>query len=85
MLFIVSQVIFFFKNYDFYFLALIITLTLIGHIIGADLVEYNPEQDINNLTGSVAAKLTKELASKLMERPLKLLQEVPSKQGPGLK
>jgi len=32
-------------------------------IIGADLVEYNPDRDINMMTCSVAAKLVKELAA----------------------
>lgn len=32
-------------------------------IVGADIVEYNPERDINGMTGVVAAKLVKELAS----------------------
>lgn len=32
-------------------------------IIGADLVEYNPDRDINTVTCSVAAKLIKELAA----------------------
>jgi len=32
-------------------------------IIGADLVEYNPDRDINTMTCSVAAKLVKELAA----------------------
>jgi len=32
-------------------------------IVGADLVEYNPDQDINMMTCSVAAKLVKELAA----------------------
>lgn len=32
-------------------------------IVGADLVEYNPDQDINSMTCSVAAKLVKELSA----------------------
>lgn len=32
-------------------------------IVGADLVEYNPDRDINGMTAVVAAKLVKELAS----------------------
>ncbi|WP_294122606.1 agmatinase family protein [Sphingomonas sp.] len=32
-------------------------------IVGADLVEYNPERDINGMTAVVAAKLVKELAA----------------------
>src|SRR6188508_1954740 len=33
-----------------------------GPIVGADIVEYNPAQDIGGLTAQVAAKLVKELA-----------------------
>ena len=32
-------------------------------IVGADLVEYNPDRDINGMTAVVAAKLVKELAA----------------------
>ena len=35
-------------------------------IIGADIVEYNPQRDINDMTAMVAAKLLKELASKML-------------------
>jgi arginase family enzyme len=34
-------------------------------IVGADIVEYNPKQDINNMTAYVAAKLFKELLVKM--------------------
>jgi agmatinase len=34
-----------------------------GPIVGADLVEYNPDRDINGVTAVVAAKLVKELAA----------------------
>ena len=34
-----------------------------GPIVGADVVEYNPERDINGMTAVVAAKLVKELAA----------------------
>lgn len=37
-------------------------------VIGADIVEYNPERDINGVTAMVAAKLVKEIAA-LMARP----------------
>lgn len=37
-----------------------------GNIIGADLVEYNPDRDLNGVTGMVAAKLMKELAARLL-------------------
>ena len=32
-----------------------------GHVVGADLVEFNPAQDVSNVTAMVAAKLVKEL------------------------
>lgn len=35
-------------------------------IIGADIVEYNPTRDINNMTAMVAYKLFKELAAKMV-------------------
>ena len=35
-------------------------------IVGADIVEYNPERDINGMTAMVAAKLMKELADKML-------------------
>ena len=35
-------------------------------VVGADIVEYNPDRDINNMTSMVAAKLLKELAGKLL-------------------
>jgi agmatinase len=34
-----------------------------GPIVGADVVEYNPDRDINGMTATVAAKLVKELAA----------------------
>lgn len=34
-----------------------------GPVIGADLVEYNPDRDVHDMTCSVAAKLVKELAA----------------------
>lgn len=36
-------------------------------IIGADLVEYNPTRDINNMTAMVCAKLLKEIVAKILE------------------
>ena len=36
-------------------------------IVGADIVEYNPMRDINNMTAMVAYKLFKELVSKMIE------------------
>ncbi|MBT4287353.1 MAG: agmatinase [Deltaproteobacteria bacterium] len=35
-------------------------------IIGADIVEYNPDRDINDMTAMVAAKFLKELAGKML-------------------
>ncbi|HTX73706.1 MAG TPA: arginase family protein [Rectinemataceae bacterium] len=37
-----------------------------GRLIGADLVEYNPERDWDGLSGMVAAKLVKELAARIL-------------------
>jgi agmatinase len=39
--------------------------TLRGWVVGADVVEFNPRQDVGGLTAQVAAKLVKELAAKL--------------------
>lgn len=45
-------------------------LTLIqnieGQLVGADIVEYNPERDIHGMTGMVAAKFLKEILAKMM-------------------
>ncbi len=35
-------------------------------IIGADIVEYNPKQDIRNMTGILAAKILKEILGKML-------------------
>lgn len=45
----------------------LLTMLLIpaGRIIGADIVEYNPDTDIDNMTAVVAAKLMLEFAGKL--------------------
>jgi arginase family enzyme len=32
-----------------------------GHVVGADLVEFNPERDMDGMTATVCAKLVKEL------------------------
>jgi agmatinase len=37
-----------------------------GKIVGADLVEYNPAQDVSNLTATVGAKLMKEILGKVI-------------------
>ena len=38
-----------------------------GHLIGADIVEYNPRQDLGDITATVAAKLVKEVAGRMLE------------------
>lgn len=38
-----------------------------GPIVGADIVELNPQRDINDLTAGVAAKLVKEVAARMIE------------------
>ena len=35
-------------------------------IIGADVVELNPQRDINGMTATVAAKMVKEIAGKMV-------------------
>jgi arginase len=40
--------------------------SLNNRIIGADIVEYNPVRDINDMTAMVAAKLLKEIAGKML-------------------
>ena len=37
-----------------------------GHLIGADVVEYNPWRDPSGVTAYVAAKLVKEIASPML-------------------
>ncbi len=39
-----------------------------GTIVGADIVEYNPEQDFAGVTATVAAKILKEILGKMMSR-----------------
>ena len=41
--------------------------TLPGPIVGADVVEFNPGEDLPGMTGPVCAKLVKELASRMLE------------------
>jgi len=38
-----------------------------GEVVGADIVEYNPKKDINNITAITAAKLLKELMGKIIK------------------
>jgi arginase len=47
----------------------VITLiqALPGPIVGADVVEFNPGEDVPGMTGPVCAKLVKELASRMLE------------------
>ena len=37
-------------------------------IVGADIVEYNPDRDVNGMTAAVAAKLLKEIAGTMIEQ-----------------
>ena len=37
-----------------------------GYLVGADIVEYNPRQDLGGLTATVAAKLVKEVAGRML-------------------
>jgi arginase family enzyme len=37
-----------------------------GTIVGADLVEYNPKQDVSRLTATVCGKLLKEILGKMI-------------------
>jgi arginase family enzyme len=37
--------------------------------VGADIVEYNPSQDLSGLTAHVAAKFVKELAGMMLRGP----------------
>lgn len=38
-----------------------------ANVVGADIVEYNPNRDINDMTSMVAAKLLKEIISKMIQ------------------
>lgn len=38
-----------------------------GPIIGADVVEYNPRQDLGGVTAAVAAKIVKEIAGQMIQ------------------
>jgi arginase len=37
-----------------------------GNIVGADIVEYNPTQDVGGMTAAVAAKIVKEILGKMI-------------------
>lgn len=43
--------------------------SLRGPIVGADVVEFNPSQDIGGLTAAVAAKIVRELAGHMIAAP----------------
>lgn len=51
--------------------------TLDGPIVGADIVEYNPAQDLGGLTAQVAAKFVKELAGLIRRGPAVSLGGLP--------
>jgi len=38
-----------------------------GKVVGADIVEFNPRMDPLHVTGTVCAKLFKEIAAKMLE------------------
>jgi arginase family enzyme len=40
-------------------------------VVGADIVEYNPNRDVNNVTAMVAYKLFKEMIAMMLEPQLK--------------
>jgi arginase family enzyme len=40
-----------------------------GNIVGADLVEFNPVQDVSDITARVSAKVLKELLGKMIGEP----------------
>ena len=39
-----------------------------AEVVGADIVEYNPERDFQNMTAFLAAKMMKEILGKMMEK-----------------
>jgi arginase len=47
--------------------ALEIIQNFTGRLVGADIVEYNPERDVQGMTGMVAGKLLKELIGRMLE------------------
>lgn len=44
-----------------------IVQNLKGNLVGGDIVEYNPDRDINGMTGMVAGKLLKEIISRMLQ------------------
>ena len=45
--------------------ALSVIAAIPGRVIGADVVEYNPDRDLNGMTAAVCVKLIKELGAKM--------------------
>lgn len=43
-------------------------------LVGADIVEYNPSRDINDMTAAVCAKLIKEVSAKMAADPVDVLR-----------
>lgn len=41
-----------------------------GNLVGADIVEFNPDRDLQGMTGMVAGKLLKELIGRMLEEKL---------------
>lgn len=39
-----------------------------GNLVGADIVEYNPERDLQGITGMAAVKLLKEILGRMLEQ-----------------
>jgi arginase family enzyme len=37
-----------------------------GNVVGADIVEFNPKQDVSQLTAMVCAKILKEILGKMI-------------------
>jgi arginase family enzyme len=37
-----------------------------GKVVGADVVEYNPVQDVSGMTATAAAKIVKEILGKMI-------------------
>jgi arginase family enzyme len=44
-------------------------LRLDARVVGADIVEFNPQQDVAGLTAGVAAKIAKEVLAKCQVNP----------------
>jgi agmatinase len=43
-----------------------------GRLVGADIVEYNPERDLHGMTGMVAGKILKEIIGRMLEESFRL-------------